>query len=101
VTERIGEIGLRMAVGARRGDIRAQFLIEAVLVCIIGGVAGILAALGFGVVFERFSSNFTLVYSPVSMVAALASACGIGLIFGYLPAVNAAKLDPVTALAKG
>ncbi|QRZ15267.1 MacB family efflux pump subunit [Paracoccus methylovorus] len=101
VTERIGEIGLRMAVGARRGDIRAQFLIEAVLVCIIGGVAGILAALGFGVVFERFSSNFTLVYSPISMVAALASACGIGLIFGYLPAVNAAKLDPVTALAKG
>ncbi|MCJ1900211.1 MacB family efflux pump subunit [Paracoccus versutus] len=101
VTERIGEIGLRMAVGARRGDIRAQFLIEAVLVCVIGGAAGILAALGFGLAFERLSSNFTLVYSPFSMVAALASACGIGLIFGYLPAVNAAKLEPVTALAKG
>ncbi|RDW12403.1 ABC transporter permease, partial [Paracoccus thiocyanatus] len=101
VTERIGEIGLRMAVGARRGDIRAQFLIEAVLVCVIGGAAGILAALGFGLAFERFSSNFTLVYSAASMVAALASACGIGLVFGYLPAVNAAKLDPVTALAKG
>ncbi len=101
VTERIGEIGLRMAVGARRGDIRAQFLIEAVLVCVIGGAAGILAALGFGLAFERLSSNFTLVYSPLSMLAALASACGIGLIFGYLPAVNAAKLEPVTALEKG
>jgi len=101
VTERIGEIGLRMAVGARRSDIRAQFLIEAVLVCVIGGVAGILAALGFGLAFERFSSNFTLIYSPLSMVAALASASGIGLVFGYLPAVNAAKLDPVAALAKG
>ena len=101
VTERIGEIGLRMAVGARRGDIRAQFLIEAVLVCVIGGAAGILAALGFGLAFERLSSNFTLVYSPLSMVAALASACGIGLVFGYLPAVNAAKLEPVTALEKG
>jgi len=101
VTERIGEIGLRMAVGARRGDIRAQFLIEAVLVCVIGGVAGILAALGFGAVFERFSTSFTMVYSPISMVAALASASGIGVVFGYLPAVSAAKLDPVTALAKG
>ncbi|WP_323717912.1 MacB family efflux pump subunit [Paracoccus aminovorans] len=100
VTERIGEIGLRMAVGARRADIRAQFLIEAVLVCIIGGVAGILAALGFGLVFERFSSDFTLVYSVLSMVAALVSSCGIGLVFGYLPAVSAARLDPVAALAR-
>ncbi|MEF9605013.1 ABC transporter permease, partial [Paracoccus sp. PXZ] len=101
VTERIGEIGLRMAVGARRGDIRAQFLIEAVLVCVIGGAAGILAALGFGLAFERLSSDFTLVYSPLSMLAALASSSAIGLVFGYLPAVNAAKLDPVNALAKG
>lgn len=101
VTERIGEIGLRMAVGARRGDIRAQFLIEAVLVCVIGGIAGILAALGFGLAFERMSSDFTLVYSPLSMLAALASACAIGLAFGYLPAVNAAKLDPVKTLQKG
>ncbi|UFM64575.1 MacB family efflux pump subunit [Paracoccus sp. MA] len=101
VTERIGEIGLRMAVGARRGDIRAQFLIEAVLVCVIGGAAGILAALGFGLAFERLSSDFTLVHSPLAMAAALASSCGIGLVFGYLPAVNAAKLDPVAALAKG
>lgn len=100
VTERIGEIGLRMAVGARRADIRAQFLIEAVLVCIIGGVAGILAALGFGLAFDRFSSDFSLVYSAMSMALALASSCGIGLVFGYLPAARASRLDPVAALSR-
>ena len=100
VTERIGEIGLRMAVGARRADIRSQFLIEAVLVCIIGGITGILAALGFGLVFERFSSDFSLVYSAMSMALALASSCGIGLVFGYLPAARASRLDPVAALSR-
>ncbi|SMO93014.1 MacB family efflux pump subunit [Paracoccus laeviglucosivorans] len=101
VTERITEIGVRMAVGARRSDIRAQFLIEAVLVCIIGGIAGVLFALGSGQVFERFGGDFTLVYSPLSIVAAMASSCGIGLAFGYLPAASASRLDPVAALARG
>ena len=101
VTERIGEIGLRMAVGARRSDIRAQFLIEAVLVCLIGGVAGVLAALGFGQVFASFGSSFQPVYSAGAIAAAMASSCGIGLVFGYLPAVNASRLDPVTALQVG
>jgi len=101
VTERIGEIGLRMAVGARRSDIRAQFLIEAVLVCLIGGVAGVLAALGFGEVFASFGSSFQPVYSMGAIAAAMASSCGIGLVFGYLPAVNASRLDPVTALSTG
>lgn len=101
VTERIGEIGVRMAVGARRSDIRAQFLIEAVLVCIIGGGAGVLLALGCGVVFDLLGSGFSMIYSPASILAALASSCGIGLAFGYLPAANASRLDPVVALAKG
>ncbi|MDS9469378.1 MacB family efflux pump subunit [Paracoccus sp. MBLB3053] len=99
VTERIGEIGLRMAVGARRSDIRAQFLIEAVLVCLIGGTAGVTAALGFGFAFEHFGSSFQPIYSPFSIAAAMASSCGIGLIFGYLPAANASRLHPVAALA--
>ncbi|MFH5776276.1 MacB family efflux pump subunit [Paracoccus sp. NGMCC 1.201697] len=101
VTERISEIGLRMAVGARRSDIRAQFLIEAVLVCLIGGVAGVMAALGFGLIFEQVGSSFQPVYSAASIVAAMASSCGIGLVFGYLPAVNASRLDPVAALSVG
>ncbi|MNP65780.1 Macrolide export ATP-binding/permease protein MacB [compost metagenome] len=90
-----------MAVGARRSDIRAQFLIEAVLVCLIGGVAGVLAALGFGEVFASFGSSFQPVYSAGAIAAAMASSCGIGLVFGYLPAVNASRLDPVTALSTG
>ncbi|MFT4012614.1 MAG: MacB family efflux pump subunit [Paracoccus sp. (in: a-proteobacteria)] len=100
VTERIGEIGVRLAVGARRSDIRAQFLIEAVLVCAIGGAAGVLCALGFGLAFEWIGSSFALVYSPLSIAAALASSCGIGLAFGYMPAANAARLDPVAALTR-
>jgi macrolide transport system ATP-binding/permease protein len=101
VTERVSEIGLRMAVGARRSDILTQFLIEAVLVCLIGGLLGILAALGFGFLFDRFSTSFTMVQSGRAMALALASSTLIGVIFGFLPARSASRLDPVTALSKG
>jgi macrolide transport system ATP-binding/permease protein len=89
-----------MAVGARTRDIMQQFLIEAVLVCLIGGVLGIVTALLFGVIFKLFSSDFTLVYSPISIIAAFLCSTLIGVVFGFLPARNAAKLDPVTALAR-
>lgn len=98
VSERVGEIGVRMAVGARRSDILNQFLIEAALVCLVGGVAGI--ALAFGVAFAYAGSNFTLVYSATSIVAAVLCSSRIGVGFGYLPARNASRLDPVTALAR-
>ncbi|WP_347140136.1 MacB family efflux pump subunit [Paracoccus sp. SSK6] len=101
VTERVGEIGLRIAVGARRGDILQQFLIEAVLVCLIGGILGIGAALGFGVLFDHFSTSFTMIQSPAAMIAALVSSTLIGITFGFLPARNAARMDPVAALSKG
>ncbi|MFG1299706.1 MacB family efflux pump subunit [Xanthobacter sp. V3C-3] len=100
VSERVGEIGVRMAVGARRSDILNQFLIEAVLVCLVGGVAGIGLALGFGALFAYSGSNFTLVYSTTSIVAAVACSSLIGVGFGYLPARNASRLDPVTALMR-
>jgi len=100
VTERTREIGVRMAVGARQSDIQQQFLIEAVLVCLIGGVLGILAALAFGQVFAHTSSDFQLVYSTGSMVAAFVCATLIGVVFGFLPARSAARLDPVQALAR-
>lgn len=101
VTERVSEIGLRMAVGARRGDILQQFLIEAVLVCLIGGVLGIALALGFHVLFDRLSTSFSMIQSPGAMVAALVSSTLIGIGFGFLPARNAARLDPVAALSRG
>ncbi len=100
VTERTSEIGVRMAVGARTRDIMQQFLIEAVLVCLIGGVLGIAVALGFGLIFSLFSTDFRLVYSAVSIISAFLCSTLIGVIFGFLPARNAARLDPVTALAR-
>ncbi|KAF1048903.1 MacB family efflux pump subunit [Xylophilus sp.] len=100
VTERTREIGVRMAVGARQSDIQQQFLIEAVLVCLIGGVLGILGALAFGQIFGRTSSEFKMVYSHSSMIAAFVCSTLIGVIFGFLPARSAARLDPVEALAR-
>jgi macrolide transport system ATP-binding/permease protein len=100
VTERTREIGVRMAVGARRSDIRQQFLIEAVLVCLLGGVLGIGLSLLVGWGFDKSGSDFVFIYSTASMVAAFASASIIGVVFGFLPANSAAKLNPVEALSR-
>jgi macrolide transport system ATP-binding/permease protein len=100
VTERTQEIGVRMAVGARQNDILQQFLIEAVLVCLIGGVLGIALALAIGEVFAAMGSTFKLVYSTQSIVMAFGVSSLIGVVFGFLPARNAARLDPVDALAR-
>jgi macrolide transport system ATP-binding/permease protein len=100
VTERISEIGVRMAVGARQSDIMQQFLIEAVLVCMIGGAIGVALALGFGAIFPLFGSTFKLVFSLSSIVAAFACSTLIGVGFGFLPARSASQLDPIEALAR-
>ncbi len=100
VSERINEIGVRMAIGARQSDILQQFLIESVLVCLIGGITGVAIAVGFGVLFAQFSTMFQLIYSPASMVVALVCSSLIGIGFGFIPARNASLLDPVVALAR-
>lgn len=100
VTERTREIGVRMAVGARASDIMQQFLIEAVLVCLLGGTLGVLLSLGIGVVFSQFSDNFTMVYSTGSIVAAFICSTLIGVIFGFFPARRAAGMDPIHALER-
>ena len=100
VTERTREIGVRMSVGARRSDIVTQFLIEAVLVSLAGGVIGVILAVAGGEVAKSFFPAFPLVYSPMVAVTAFIACCGIGIIFGYLPARTASRLDPVAALAR-
>ncbi|WP_456716830.1 FtsX-like permease family protein [Bradyrhizobium sp. USDA 4353] len=100
VSERVGEIGVRMAVGARRSDILMQFLIEAVLVCLLGGALGLSLAVGFGTVFNALDVGFQLIYSPLAMVGSAVISMAIGIGFGYMPARNASRLDPATALAR-
>lgn len=100
VTERTSEIGVRMAVGARESDIMQQFLIESVLVCVVGGVLGISLALGIGQIFGNMSSMFSMIFSTTSIIFAFACSTAIGVIFGFVPAKNAAKLNPVVALNK-
>ena len=101
VTERTNEIGVRMAVGARQNDIMQQFLIEAVLVCILGGLLGIGLAFAIGEAINRVGGDsFKVIYSPTSIIAAFICSTLIGIIFGFLPARNAAKLDPVEALSR-
>jgi macrolide transport system ATP-binding/permease protein len=100
VTERTREIGIRTAMGARQSDIQQQFLIEAVLVCLIGGVFGVILALGIGFTYSHLSSNFPMIFSTSSIMAAVAASILVGVGFGYLPARYAARLDPVEALAR-
>ncbi|MFC1233792.1 MacB family efflux pump subunit [Vibrio sp. F74] len=101
VTERTREIGIRMAVGARQADIMRQFLIEAVLVCLCGGALGIGLAYVVGLVISSMSSGLSLIYSTNSIIAAFMCSTLIGILFGFLPARNAARLNPVDALSKG
>jgi macrolide transport system ATP-binding/permease protein len=97
VAERRREIGIRMAVGARRGDIAGQFLVEAALVSGLGGLAGV--ALGIGVAFALPALGTPAVLLPGPILIAFGAAVLVGLVFGVAPARKAAALDPVAALA--
>ncbi|VAV87684.1 ABC-type antimicrobial peptide transport system, permease component [hydrothermal vent metagenome] len=97
VTERTKEIGLRMAVGARKGDILGQFLAEALALCFIGGLIG--SALGVGAAeLAAKIGKFPVSISPSIALIALSSAVFIGLFFGFFPARRAAQLNPIEAL---
>jgi macrolide transport system ATP-binding/permease protein len=97
VTERTREIGIRMATGAQMLHILLQFITEALIVCSVGGVAGIVCGLAGAWIASRF--GLPVVYSLPPVLLAFGSAFAVGLLFGYLPARRAAKLDPVIALA--
>ncbi len=97
VTERTREIGIRMAAGAQMVHILLQFITEAIIVCAIGGLAGVASGLAGAWVASRFGSP--VVYSLPPVLLAFGSASAVGLLFGFLPARRAARLDPVVALA--
>src|SRR5262249_36959868 len=97
VTERTREIGLRMAVGARGRDILRQFLVEAVVLCLMGGAMGILFGRG-----GLFPVNLLLPWPPEAslsaVIAAVTVSAVVGILFGYYPAWKASRLDPIEAL---
>ncbi|AQX18946.1 macrolide transport system ATP-binding/permease protein [Bartonella sp. A1379B] len=100
VSERINEIGVRMAIGARQSDILQQFLIESILVCLIGGSLGVLFGLAIGGIFMLGNSPIQLIYTVRSIIIAVLFAAFIGVGFGFFPARKASRLDPVVALAR-
>ena len=100
VTERTKEIGISMAIGAKQSDILQQFLIEAILLCLFGGIIGILLALGIGFGFNQASADFAMKFTTLPFIIAFLASSSIGIVFGYLPAKNASKLNPIEALSQ-
>jgi len=98
VTERTREIGLRLAVGARRREVLLQFLLEAVFLSSIGGVAGVATALGIGLMLTLVLTGFSAVAPLWAIAAGIGASVGVGVVAGYWPALRAAALDPVEAL---
>jgi len=97
VTERTREIGIRMAVGARPCDILRQFLVEAIVLCLAGGIAGILVGRGVSIAVTSLL-NWPTMPSLPAIIAAVAVAATVGIVFGYYPAWKASRLDPIDAL---
>ncbi|MGD1043217.1 MAG: ABC transporter permease [Sedimentisphaerales bacterium] len=97
VTERTREIGLRMAVGARARDILRQFLIEAVVLCLAGGILGIILGCGGSYLITRFL-RWPTETSMAAIVASVVVSASVGIVFGYYPAWKASRLDPIEAL---
>ena len=96
VTERTKEIGIRKALGARRKDILVQFLIEALILCMLGGIIGISLGIGIGAILQIF--GFSFVTSTNIITIAFGCSLFIGIVFGIFPAYKASKLNPIDAL---
>ena len=99
VTERTREIGLRQALGARSADVLMQFLLEAIILSLAGGLAGILVGVGGSYLFSEMGTMRTEIV-PLSIPLAFGAAAAVGIFFGYYPATRAAKLDPIEALRR-
>jgi putative ABC transport system permease protein len=99
VTERTREIGLRQALGARPRDVRLQFLLEAIVLSLVGGLLGVLVGVGGSYLFNSLGTMRTELV-PASIPVAFAAAAAVGVFFGYYPATKAAQLDPIEALRR-
>ncbi|HJW01888.1 MAG TPA: ABC transporter permease [Azospira sp.] len=97
VTERTREIGIRMAIGAREGDILTQFLLEAIIISVVGCLIGLLLGIG-GAVLVNLLTSTAIIISGSSVLVAFGVAAGVGIFFGFYPARKAARLDPIEAL---
>ncbi|MBA2285566.1 MAG: ABC transporter permease [Ktedonobacteraceae bacterium] len=97
VTERTWEIGIRMSMGARRRDIRNQFLIEALLLCLVGGAIGLLLGLLIGNVLTS-ATQLPFLVTPATLILPFAVSAAIAIVFGLYPAIQAARLDPIVAI---
>jgi putative ABC transport system permease protein len=97
VTERTREIGIRMAIGATEDDVQKQFLLEAVVLSIIGGTTGILFGAGVSLLISK-ALQWRILISPAAIVAAVVFSTAVGIFFGFYPARKAARLDPIEAL---
>ncbi|MBQ7529501.1 ABC transporter permease [bacterium] len=97
VTERIREIGIRMALGAKGSDIMRQFLVESLMLSLMGGLLGVLFAFALTKIADHFIS-MSMQISTISIIVAFVFSAGVGVFFGFYPAVQASKLDPIQAL---
>jgi putative ABC transport system permease protein len=97
VTERTREIGIRMAIGATEGDVQQQFLIEAVVLSVVGGGVGILSGMGASYLITQ-TLGWPVLVSPTAIFAAVLFSMAVGIFFGFYPARKAARLDPIEAL---
>jgi putative ABC transport system permease protein len=97
ITERTREIGLRMAIGARRSDILGQFLVEAIILSLLGGSIGLVLGVGGALAVERYANLGVVLSGELSLIAVAFSAA-VGIVFGFYPARKASRLQPVEAL---
>ncbi|MGH9502661.1 MAG: FtsX-like permease family protein, partial [Terriglobales bacterium] len=97
VTERTREIGIRMAIGATEGDVQQQFLIEAVVLSVVGGGVGILSGMAASYLITQ-TLGWPVLVSPTAIFAAVLFSMAVGIFFGFYPARKAARLDPIEAL---
>ncbi len=97
VTERTREIGIRLAIGAREGDVLAQFLVEAVILSLAGGVLGTAAGIAIGYFLANMMGQ-TIIVEASTVVTACVFSCAVGIFFGFYPARKASRLDPIEAL---